>query len=191
MAREKKSKKMMPQIFIFVEGETEEIYFDRIKQLLRLPFKVRVIQATGNGNWIEKAMNTMRSPEFKDKEAKKVYVIFDKDNKSTEDLEKMSVQANKNKIKIGFSNTSFEVWILSHFERLNENLITQSELEKRISKHIGHKYSKTEKNTLNSIADSYQTAMKNSQDIANTDFGKQCTTIGHILCNLEQLKPKR
>ena len=82
MARNRKGKKEKRKIFILVEGETEQKYFDFLRQKLRLSnVKIKTVVLENSGQtWIEKAKRLIQNdPSFKRDSTTEVLVVFDKD----------------------------------------------------------------------------------------------------------------
>lgn len=184
MARAKKGKAQKRKTFIFVEGPTEKIYFEWLRQKIRsgnIKIVTTVLGCSGN-NWIEKAQNKMqKDSNFKRDKDTDVFVIFDKDNHTEEEYEKMKRIAQKDNIKIGFSNSMFEVWLLSHYEIVSSGVFSKAILTNKLSKHLDDEYKKAHSSQIEKIVELYEDAIKNSQNIVKPDFHKQSTNIGKII----------
>ncbi|USQ69018.1 RloB family protein [Companilactobacillus allii] len=76
------------------------------------------------------AKNKIRS---KQRNIDQTYVIFDKDEHTKQQLERCLKLAKQHNIKIMFSNISFEIWILLHFEMVSRTY-TNEELVSRLSR---------------------------------------------------------
>lgn len=130
MVRKRKNKKALAQlIYIFCEGESEEVYLNMLKQKYRLPnVKIKVVAADLSGKrLVEKAIETMNYHHINTG-----YVIFDRDEHKRQELEECNKLANKNHISIIFSSIDFEIWILMHFEAVTRSY-TRKELEQKRS----------------------------------------------------------
>ncbi|MCL1935767.1 MAG: RloB family protein [Defluviitaleaceae bacterium] len=99
---------------IFVEGETEEIYFDALKQLNEFRnsnYKLKIINCKGQSNLLKIAL---AGKNGKKPLSSNVAFIFDKDHISKQEFDKLM----EKKYTIGFSNPKFELWLLAHYEEI-------------------------------------------------------------------------
>ena len=182
MTRIKKGKIAKRKVFILVEGRTEQIYFDLLRQKLRLGnLKIKMLDNVGN-NWIEKAKLVMKNDKnFKRDKYTDVYVCFDKDEFVINDLQKINKVAKIEKITIGFSNIMFEVWLLAHFETVSNGLLSKSALKAKLSRYLDQEYVKANSAQLEKIVELYSKAIDNSKSICEINYDKQCTTIGKMI----------
>lgn len=115
-----------PTVYILTEGETEQYYFGRIKELVNddLTGKYSV-----NVEIREIVSGSKTDPKGLVKEAKdakkqygydEVWVVFDKD-RDPNDTNRIKAfeNAKKGKINIAFSSMAFEHWILLHYSKSN------------------------------------------------------------------------
>lgn len=184
MARKKKGKVGKRKIFIFVEGETERLYFEFLRQKLRLSnIKTQTIILNNSGNnWIEKANNIMKNnKKFRRDNNTDVYIIFDNDNLTSTTLDAIKNRADRENITIGFSNRMFEVWLLAHFEIVTNGFLTNKVLTGKLSNYMKQNYIKANSNQLEKIVDLYSKAIENSESISAFDVNSQCTTVGTIV----------
>ena len=101
MARNKKGRK----VYILVEGETEQKYFDFLRQKLRLSnVKIRTLILNNSGRtWIDKAKRLLQNdPKLSRDKQTDVFVVFDKDEITVEELKAMFSKAVKENFTIGF-----------------------------------------------------------------------------------------
>ncbi|MGL5085925.1 MAG: RloB family protein [Clostridium sp.] len=108
---------------IITEGtETEVNYFENIKQIINSRYRSREIQE----NYPIKVEGKARSTSVLVNEAIKrknrenfstVWVVFDKDDNS--DFDVAIKLAKDNNIEVAWSNESFELWLLLHFQDLS------------------------------------------------------------------------
>jgi hypothetical protein len=102
------------KIYIFTEGKkTEPNYFNAIKSELRL--RTIDIRVKGTG------FNTLSLVEYAIGETEKlleeddeVWVVFDKDD--FKDFDNAIGKAESSGIRVAYSNESFELWYLLHFD---------------------------------------------------------------------------
>jgi hypothetical protein len=188
MARIKKGKKEKRKIFILVEGETEQKYFDFLRQKLRLSnVKIKTVVLDNSGvNWIEKAKRlTQNDGHFRRDKTTEIFVVFDKDEFSTDELNRMFKRAEEETFEIGFSNLTFEVWLLAHFEKLTPGLLSKGALKNKLGKHLESEYVKANSDQLEKLIQNYQAAVKNTEAISEVDFSKQSTNIGSLILKIK------
>lgn len=139
MVRNKKGKKEKRKIYILVEGETEQKYFDFLRQKLRLSnVKIKTPILNNSGiTWIDKAKRLLQNdPKLKRDKQTDVFVIFDKDEIKVNELKSMFTKATRESFEIGFSNIAFEVWLLAHFEPLTPYTLSKQKLKNKLSNHL-------------------------------------------------------
>lgn len=187
MARNRGGKIEKQKVFIFVEGETEQKYFDFLRQKLRLHnVKIKTIVLNNSGQtWIEKAKRFIKNDsKLKIDSATKLFVVFDKDEISASGIEKMLKKAKEESFEVGFSNTSFEVWLLAHFEEMTPKLLSKEILKKKLGNHLKNEYIKADTSQLETIINNFEKAVKNTSQIAEINFEYQSTTIGSLISKI-------
>lgn len=118
--RKSKNISLKRSIYILCEGETEEQYFRMLKQKyhsynisIRRSIKIKAIGHSGKSL----IRDALKDPDIKKQDM--VYVVFDRDEHTLEELQvcqKLIVNTN---IRIIFSSICFEIWLLMHFEPVN------------------------------------------------------------------------
>lgn len=147
--------KTRQRFLIVCEGqETEKNYFERF----RVPSKV--VKAVGTGkttdNLIIEALKLRKEDEYD-----QVWLVFDKDDIPADRFEKAIDSANKNDLKVAYSNQAFELWFLLHFEYLHSAIDRKAYLEK-LSTSLGFKYEKTDANIYDHLKCKIGTALSNA-----------------------------
>lgn len=189
MARNKKGRKEKRKVYILVEGETEQKYFDFLRQKLRLPnMKIRTLILNNSGKtWIDKAKRLLQNDPKLDRDKQTdVFVVFDKDEITVEELDAMFSKAMKENFVIGFSNIAFEVWLLAHFEFMTSHLISKQGLKDKLSRYLQAEYIKANSDQLEKIIEHLDVALKNSASISKVDFYGQSTNIGAMIMKIKQ-----
>jgi len=145
------NRKQAKRYLIITEGNTEEIYFSHFKTSMPLQIILENPAVTKQLNLVNRAIS-LRNDQAKNKDFitghDEVWVVFDRDAEPTNpnDLKNFRAAislAKKEGVYIALSNDSFELWYLMHFQRVS-TAMHRSDLVKKLSKHLGHKYSKTE-----------------------------------------------
>lgn len=191
MARNKKGRKEKRKVYILVEGETEQKYFDFLRQKLRLSnVKIRTLILNNSGRtWIDKAKRLLQNdPKLSRDKQTDVFVVFDKDEITVEELKAMFSKAIKEKFTIGFSNITFEVWLVAHFEPMTSHLISKQGLKDKLSRYLQAKYIKANSDQLEKIIENLDVALKNSALISKVDLCGQSTNIGEMIMKIKQDK---
>lgn len=191
MARNKKGRKEKRKVYILVEGETEQKYFDFLRQKLRLSnMKIRTLILNNSGRtWIDKAKRLLQNdPKLSRDKQTDVFVVFDKDEITVEELKAMFSKAVKENFTIGFSNITFEVWLVAHFEPMTSHLISKQGLKDKLSRYLQAKYIKANSDQLEKIIENLDVALKNSALISKVDLCGQSTNIGEMIMKIKQDK---
>lgn len=189
MARNKKGRKEKRKVYILVEGETEQKYFDFLRQKLRLSnVKIRTLILNNSGRtWIDKAKRLLQNdPKLSRDKQTDVFVVFDKGEITVEELKAMFSKAVKENFTIGFSNITFEVWLVAHFEPMTSHLISKQGLKDKLSRYLQAKYIKANSDQLEKIIENLDVALKNSALISKVDLCGQSTNIGGMIMKIKQ-----
>lgn len=182
MARNKKKKQGRSAILIFVEGETEQAYFNSFKKNFELYGVAIVSILKGSGDWIDKAKNqARRNPKYSGYKATNIFVIFDKNGNTKEELEDMFEKAKSEGVTVGFSNNSIEVWLLAHFEQINRGFKSQRELERNLTSYLGTPYVKGNVKQIDKIVQNIRQALYNTSNVTSINLDYQTTNISDII----------
>lgn len=92
----------------------------------------------------------------------------------------------KEKFVIGFSNITFEVWLLAHFEFMTSHLISKQGLKDKLSRYLQAEYIKANSDQLEKIIEHLDGALKNSAPISKVDFYGQSTNIDAMIMKIKQ-----
>ena len=95
----------------------------------------------GDGSWknIEKEINKEKRNIID--ENIEIWCVLDKDKN---DLDKINKECLKNNYKLIFSNCSFEVWLLYHYENIKIGECSQKNYENILTRKLNKKYKKSE-----------------------------------------------
>ena len=164
---------------IIVEGETEEIYFNALRQLdaFRNHHKyLFVVKRTGSIDelfkWFENGRIGRNGIIF---EKGLTAFVFDKNHLTKQQLQK--ILSTKNYL-IGFSNPKIELWLLAHFIKLRIRK-SHSDVEKELLQYLPN-YSKPDKR-VSDLAGDFQLATENSKICNKPDFSLLGTSVGEVL----------
>jgi len=122
------SRKIRESIIVFCEGDTEEGYFTE--------FRVRTKSMKG-GCALTVVENSKRWIDHNKAFARydQLWVVFDKDESTDEEFNQAICKAKEYGLNVAYSNGSFELWVLFHFEKVEHEILRQ-EFELRIKKHL-------------------------------------------------------
>ncbi|MFC4353874.1 RloB family protein [Chryseomicrobium palamuruense] len=150
--RQKKGRKentrsvRFPRILIITEGEkTEVAYFQSIKRLMDQKYHEQLIvekvdlEIEGAGQSTSKLIPIAEKLRLKN-EYLEVWLVFDKDRFT--DFDVAIRNAESKNMKVAWSNISFELWFLLHFEEVTAPLSNQI-LTQKLKNHVAD-YSKSQ-----------------------------------------------
>lgn len=115
MGRARKTRKIRQKVLIFCEGTTEVVYLNMLKRRYNAAnVSIDVIDTKGKSG-IEIINFALGRAKFTKKVDAKIYVLFDKDDKTEQELIRAKNFAKKKNVNVICSNVCFEVWLLLHF----------------------------------------------------------------------------
>ncbi|MFA6297086.1 MAG: RloB family protein [Candidatus Paceibacterota bacterium] len=184
-------------IRIYTEGEkTEPNYFNSIKgEVIR--HSLVGIEIKGLGDHVPSIVD--RVIKIKESETDKSletewWVVFDKD--SHPEFDKSVHLAEKNGIRVAYSNECFELWFILHFELLNTSLGRNNHRDK-LTKLLNQKYDKSSSDIYSLIRDKEEVAIRNAKKL-ELDHDKEnkkepskrnpSTTVYKLVERLRELK---
>lgn len=196
MARKKINKKLIEHTQIYVCGETEKSYLKRIKSEYRTP--------SVDIDIISDQRIDDKSKIFKNLKGK-VYLVIDKDDKDTDELQRILALCNKKNVSLILNSECLEYWFLSHFIIVPcayDRKMIFKKLEKYLCISNYTKQVKGSWDTLNKKLDQcltdmtfqrYETALKNANcsdnEISQVDLSKN--NFSNINYLVEHLKNKK
>lgn len=177
-------------IFIYTEGsKTEPNYFNSIVNEMRI-YGVQ-IRSKGNGFDPKSLVDVVIEERINGEKEDEWWVVFDRDDH--EGFDNAISRAEANGINVAYSNESFELWFLLHFNLL-ENSLNRSQLNKKLSQLLGKKYEKN-MDVYSLIKHKERDAVRNAKTCeqlhrAVTSHGKRnpCTLVYKLVERLRSLK---
>lgn len=163
MARKTNTIPIRNKFYIITNGrETEKNYFELLKSkksIYDVSIEFQNADPLGLVNYAIDHING----------ANQVWIVFDIDNTHKDNRLIPAInKAEKNGIKYAFSNVSFEVWLVSHFEIIEKEM-TETKLENVLSEYLskekaGLTYQKNDKDSLKEyFIPNYKKAIINSK----------------------------
>ncbi|MGB4594525.1 MAG: RloB family protein [Anaerolineaceae bacterium] len=146
------------QSFLIVcEGEkTEPYYFSRFP----IPQDSIVIVEGIGANTLSLVKETIRLKS--EKKYNQVWCVFDMDSFSIENINSAIQLAERNGIKLAYSNEAFELWYILHFEYLNSGIDRQQYKEK-LNRLLGFRYQKNNPQIYDLIWSRQKVAIRNAR----------------------------
>ena len=148
MPRNKRSLDARSKFYILTNGrETEKNYFDLIKSKKSI-FDVNVEYQNSN------PVQLVRYASQYLREANQVWCVFDMDNNFNDGTLIQAIKlAEETGVQIAYSNIAFEVWLLSHYQKVessydNTRLIRQMDKLLREDLRLNRGYDKSDKELL-------------------------------------------
>jgi len=191
--RSSQNRKLKSLVVIFTEGISEKIYFEKLNQKYKRKIKVELVHDGKQGlNAIQEAQKLLNNPKvkkFQNSKIEQIYIVFDKDDLSLQNLKDAKKEADRLGYKIGFSNEAFELWILLHFKLISTKH-DRSKLQREISNQINGEYDKTDEQFIWLLIDNYlNAALKNADKFSNElTFDKNpYTNIGWVIKEIYEL----
>lgn len=194
MARQSKSRDKQLKNLLIVDGETEEVYFKNILQRYKMSAKDVKRVAPSGGQAVSFGMNEANSFETAmRKQYSNYYIIIDRDNISRAEFEHIRREADQRQnVTLIFSNVSFEVWLLAHYQRMTDRPVDANVdnawYRQELSNCLDEPYKKGDSVQLDKIISSAEhpidTAFSNTSAIQELDYDYQCTNVGPFLRQL-------
>lgn len=94
-----------------------------------------------------------------------IILVVDKDQTSISELEQLKESCNQKGYQLMFSNHSFELWILLHFEKVS-TYMENPDLIKKLNKLVGGKYQKTDNRFVEKLVSTVQKAIEHSKEMS-------------------------
>lgn len=169
-----KSKRQAPANYLIVcEGKkTEPNYFNGIKKKINEKYGNKVdvlipnIEVKGTGmNTTSLVKYTQKTVNHANKVYGQVWVVFDKDDYNDEQFNLAIENCNYN---VAWSNPNFELWLLSHFKKVNR-CISKDDVLQELSKEFQKKrlgdYVKNDEDIFNKVTSEgkLHTAIRNCE----------------------------
>ena len=178
-------------ILIVCEGtKTEPNYFEEMGKHLRINTVVE-IDGTGRNTLDLVSYSSERKNEG---DFDEVWCVFDKDDFSDSDFNNAIHKANQEEIKIAYSNESFELWYVLHFD-YHTTAHKRDHYCKRVGELIKEPYIKGKPGMFYKCADRLDRALKNAEKLLKEHQSKKltpaqsnpCTTVHLLVLRLQEL----
>ncbi|TKI46916.1 RloB family protein [Bacillus mycoides] len=188
--RGNKKKDIKKTIYIFCEGtETEVHYLNAIKQQMRAAtVKVKV---SGVGRSSEELLKYAINCTKRINDIQGTWIVYDKDAISAKDILTTESRAKKENINVAFTNCSFEVWLLLHYEALNTHSICDKKVVyRKLENHLSidnYEAHKSDTIMLGGIAQRYRIAIENNKKLLELNSNRLTPPYSNVVELIECL----
>lgn len=179
--REVETREIIQRFLIVCEGaKTEPNYFN----CFRVPKNIVEIDVHGIGyntvRLVEKAIELRDNGEYD-----QVWCVFDRNSHPAVHFNKAMTLAHENNISVAYSNQSFELWYLLHFDYC-DTATHRSDCCSRLNQRLGRRYEKNSETLYDDLKGRQQVAIRNAEQLLaqwnphNPERDNPCTTV-HLL----------
>ena len=166
--RPSRSLDLKKTVLIVTEGEkTEPNYFSG--------FRLSSVTIKGTGH---NTLGVVKTAEIEVKDASgigkkydEVWCVFDRDEHPLDQFNEALEFARRKGFKVAYSNESFELWLLLHYEYMQSQLHRRDYCTK-LSVHFGERYEKNRKSIYKDLEPLMQTALSNAEKLRQLHDGK-------------------
>lgn len=181
LKRKESTRDQLKLVIIACEGKrTEPAYFRKLfdllkkrRQLSKESCVIALHQHTDPPGVLEDLLKHQTKSGFTYKDYDLRWIVIDRDPEQTYGGGHQKVafneaifrgHNNKPKVNVAWSNPSFEIWFLLHFEYRN-TAIDRRDLNKRLDQLLGEPYSKSDSEIFNALEHRLPTAIKNAKKL--------------------------
>ncbi|MCD6185456.1 MAG: RloB domain-containing protein [Deltaproteobacteria bacterium] len=160
LKRKKDFRPTRKNFLIVCEGEkTEPKYFEGF----RLSKDIYDLEGLGT-NTVSLVEQAIKLKNRKDKSYDQVWCVFDRDSFPQQNYNNAFTLAERNNIKIAYSNEAFEIWYLLHFH-YHDAATSRGSYKKMLTERLGFRYEKNDPKMYDHLISKQTTAIKNSMKL--------------------------
>ena len=186
MSRSSKGKRVKKTFYVITEGKTEEIYISEFTQKYRCSaVKIKRIKPCG-AQIIHRASEVWKYEKNNKSNPGPKGIIIDKDALTEEEFNSILNDATSKGIEVFFSNCTFEVWLLAHFEPITRGILSSVKLKEKLSRYLTQEYKKGDVGQLSKIAKYFDQAVENTKNVCELSYHMQCTNVGKLCQSLRE-----
>lgn len=182
----------LTSFLIVCEGEkTEPNYF---KSFRLSSAEVQIVGCGHNTkSLVEKAIDIRKKAKGENRNYNQVWCVFDKDDFPMDQFNAAIELAKRKKIKLAYSNESFELWYLLHFNFYDSHL-SRVQYMKKLSKLLKHNYQKNSTVIYKELLGKQETAIRNAERLlksynpSNPGKDNPSTTVHHLVKELNKYR---
>ncbi len=195
LKRKSKHKGQPKQSFLIVcEGEkTEPNYFKSFR--LHAAFVVVKGCGANTKSLINETLKIIRKEKKNGITYDQVWCVFDRDDFPLQNFNAAIDMAQKKGIKTAYSNESFELWYLLHFQYYDSSL-SRHQYRNMLKKHLKHAYRKNSLSMYKELFPNQEKAIKNAEKLfksyqsPNPGKDNPSTTVHLLVKELNRFLPK-
>lgn len=181
--RKENTKKTKRKVLIVCEGaRTEPNYFKSFRAQ-----KECIIVGSGSNtvSVVQHALKEMAKEDYSE-----VWCVFDRDSFPKQRVHRALQLAQQNNIKCAFSNESFELWYVLHFEYLDTQ-ISRADYCSKLSNHLKTKYEKNNSSIYSLLLTKQSEAIARAKKLEKTMlFPGACPVAAYPYTNVYKLVEK-
>jgi hypothetical protein len=189
---------MKQRFFVVCEGEKTEFgYFKEFAHFLRTHnVQIKAVSAQG-GSCVQVVDFAILQKKKKVCDGfDQLWVVFDRDEMEHKSFIESVEKAKRAGFKVAYSNQAFELWLLMHFEAIEEPMHRKI-YAKKLSFHLGFEYTKSLNSRVlfKALEPKMELALSNAQrnfkikELNQNPYGESVTTVFECVQNLlNQLK---
>ena len=157
LGRRINQRELRQRFLIVCEGrQTEPNYF----KAFRTPTTLKIIGVGKNPSQIvQEALNRKDDEEFD-----QIWCVFDKNSFTSQDFNEAINSAEHNGIGVAYSNQSFELWYLLHFD-FHHAAVDRKGYEKKLTAKLSQPYEKNSKEMFSILLGRRQQAIENAEKL--------------------------
>ena len=130
--------------------KTEKNYFEGIKNIIPDSLKNDLQIKIYSNRALSKIIDFAAEERNKDERFRDIWLVFDRDE--VKNFDKLIEEAKENKMNVGWSNSCFEIWLMSYFQlpkNIEDSQKCCESFEKIFKENTGKKYKKSEEKIYN------------------------------------------
>jgi hypothetical protein len=179
----------LERFLIVCEGEkTEPNYF----RSFRVPREVITVHGLGDNTVriVERAIELMAEGEYD-----QTWCVFDRDSFPARNFNAALELARRHDIEVAYSNESFELWYVLHFEYMNSG-IHRADYITKLNRLLGHRYEKNSDTIYEELEEMQPAAIRNATRLLdlytppNPERDNPSTKVHELVVQLNRFIPK-
>ncbi len=161
----------IPRILIVCEGaKTEPNYFESFR------ISGATVKVEGTGRNTKSLVEETMELRGDKKNYNQVWCVFDLDSFPHSDFDEAIVMANKNGMKVAYSNVAFEIWYLLHFD-YPQAAMDRDQYKDILTTKLHKKYKKNDEDIYHDLFNKQNVALTNAKRLLSEDHES------HINCS--------
>ncbi|MBI4770740.1 MAG: RloB domain-containing protein, partial [Chloroflexi bacterium] len=106
---------------------------------------------------VERALELRRDEDYD-----QVWCVFDRNSFPAERFNAALALAEKEGLRVAYSNEAFEIWYLLHFNYY-DTAMSRNDYIKKLNEHLGHRYEKNSETIYGELGNRQPEAMRNAR----------------------------